>query len=385
MFLWYLEEFPNFLITLSQTSQQARLRFIKPRSTRAERRSTKMQMNIFVAGGTGVLGRASLRSLVEAGHRVRSSARGKEKAELVRSLGAEPVNVDLYEIQSVRQAVKGMDAVLRLTTKFGAMAKLRDPRTWAETMRLRTEGAHVLVDAAIAEGVPTYVHESVAFLYADGGTSWLTEDAPTDDGGTALLRATLEGDREAGRFTQAGGRGIVLRFGGFYGADAPSTRETVALARRRLMPQFGPGSNYFASIYVPDAGRAVLASLGVPAGTYNVCDDEPVTFADYLVWQKPLELLNRFACRACWASGCLVTCGHSLRGRCEFRTINSRRSRIGSRPYGVFSMAGQSFPRNSAGRPSTLNHKTDTLHPLCLHNGIDCPHRGANSPRGPFV
>ena len=106
-----------------------------------------MQMKIFVAGGTGVLGRASLRALVGAGHVVRSSARGKEKAELVRSLGAEPVDVDLFEMKSVQQAVKGMDAVLRLTTKIGPMSKLRDPRTWAETIRLRTEGAQVLANA----------------------------------------------------------------------------------------------------------------------------------------------------------------------------------------------------------------------------------------------
>ena len=39
-----------------------------------------MSMKVFVAGGTGVLGRAGLRALVEAGHSVRSTARGEEKA-----------------------------------------------------------------------------------------------------------------------------------------------------------------------------------------------------------------------------------------------------------------------------------------------------------------
>ena len=35
-------------------------------------------MRVFIAGGTGVLGRASIPALLEAGHRVRSSARGNE-------------------------------------------------------------------------------------------------------------------------------------------------------------------------------------------------------------------------------------------------------------------------------------------------------------------
>jgi nucleoside-diphosphate-sugar epimerase len=241
-----------------------------------------MAMKVFVAGGTGVVGTASVRALVEAGHQVRSSARGKDKAELIRSLGAVPVDVDLYNPEAVRKAIAGSDAVLRLTTKIGSMTRLRDPRTWTETMRLRTIGAEILVDAAIAERVPVYMHESVTFVYADRGNEWIAEDAPIDDAGTAILRATLEGEQHAARFTQAGGRGIVLRFGGFYGVEAPSALESITLARRRMLPQIGAGSNYFTSVYVPDAGRAVAAALQVPAGIYNVCDDDPVTFADYL-------------------------------------------------------------------------------------------------------
>jgi nucleoside-diphosphate-sugar epimerase len=239
-------------------------------------------MIVFVAGGTGVLGRATLPPLIAAGHTVRSTARGSENAALVRSLGAEPVDLDLYNPQEIREAVAGCDTVLRITTKFGAMSKLRDPKSWAETNRLRTIGSQLLVDAAIETEVQTYIHESVAYVYADGGNNWLTEDSPTDDACVSLMTATLEGERHAARFTQAGRRGVVLRFGGFYSADAPSTLETVVAITRRMLPRFGPGTNYFSSIYVPDAGRAVAAALNVPAGIYNVADDDPVSFAEYL-------------------------------------------------------------------------------------------------------
>lgn len=97
-----------------------------------------------------------------------------------------------------------------------------------------------------------------------------------------FLHSRLEGERETARFSESGGRGIVLRFAAFYGPDAPSTVERATPARRRMLLQVGPGTNYISSIYVPDAGRAVVAALGLPAGTYNVCDDGPVTFADYL-------------------------------------------------------------------------------------------------------
>lgn len=238
-------------------------------------------MNVFLAGGTGVLGRASIGPLVEAGHRVRSTARGPEKEALARSLGAEPVSVDLYDAAAVRQAVRGSDAVIRLTTKIGSLSKVRSKRAWEETNRLRTEGARILVDAAISERVKVYIHESVAFVYRDSGGDWLSEEAPTD-GKTAILTPALEGEKEAARFSAAGGQGIVLRFAGFYGPDAPSSREMLAMARKRLLAQIGPGAGYFSSIYVEDAGRAVAAALPVAAGIYNVCDDEPLLFADYL-------------------------------------------------------------------------------------------------------
>jgi nucleoside-diphosphate-sugar epimerase len=160
--------------------------------------------------------------------------------------------------------------------------KVRSRDAWKETNRLRTLGAHVLVDAALASGISTYIHESITFVYADGGTRWVKEESPTDDGGTDIMRAALQGEQEAARFTERGGRGIVLRFAGFYGPDAPSTHEMIAMARKRLLNQIGPGSNYFSSIYVPDAGRAVAAAVEAPAGIYNVSDDDPVTFAEYL-------------------------------------------------------------------------------------------------------
>jgi nucleoside-diphosphate-sugar epimerase len=267
-------------------------------------------MKVFVAGGTGVVGSVSVKELVKAGHHVRSSARGAEKATLVREMGAEPVDVDLYDEAAVRRAIAGSDAVVRLTTKIGSLMKMGNLRTWEETNRLRTSGAHILVNAALAEKVSIYVHESVTFVYRDGGSAWIDENAPVDDANSPVLRATLDGEREAERFSQSGAKGIVLRFAGFYGPQAPSTIETAALLKKRLLFQVGPASNYFSSIYVADAGRAVAAAVNAPAGIYNVCDDDPLIFAEYLRAAaaalgagKPRRLpgfLGKFAFGAVW-------------------------------------------------------------------------------------
>jgi hypothetical protein len=82
-----------------------------------------MGMKVFVAGRTGVLGRATV--LMEAGQQVRVVARGAEKAERIRRMGAIPVEVDFYDREALRRGMAGCDAVLRLTTKIPPTKKMR--------------------------------------------------------------------------------------------------------------------------------------------------------------------------------------------------------------------------------------------------------------------
>jgi nucleoside-diphosphate-sugar epimerase len=79
----------------------------------------------------------------------------------------------------------------------------------------------------------------------------------------------------------AGGVGVVLRFGWFYGPGARHSEEFLALARRRICVMMGPPGTYVSSVHVADGGAAVAAALTVPAGTYNIVDDEPLTKRAY--------------------------------------------------------------------------------------------------------
>ena len=62
---------------------------------------------VFVTGATGAVGPGVLASLHEAGHRTRAVARSPAKAELVRSLGAEAVVVDLFDPAALRGSMEG--------------------------------------------------------------------------------------------------------------------------------------------------------------------------------------------------------------------------------------------------------------------------------------
>src|SRR5690606_40917852 len=63
-----------------------------------------MSMRVFVAGGTGALGRRLVPRLVERGHEVTATTTGEAKLGLVSEMGAEGVVLDGLVAGSVAQA-----------------------------------------------------------------------------------------------------------------------------------------------------------------------------------------------------------------------------------------------------------------------------------------
>ena len=228
-------------------------------------------VKVFVAGATGVLGKRAVRELVAAGHEVTGVARNDEKAALLRSLGATPVKVDVFDAQTVKDAVVGHDVVCNLATHIPATTKMAFPGAWEENNRIRSEASRNLVDAAIAAGASRYIQEAVCFLYGDHGDEWIGEDTELDV--PKLGRSMLDAEAQVRRFTEAGGVGVVLRFGGFYGPDARQARDFVRMARNHVAPMAGSKDGYMPMIHLDDTGTAVVAALKAPAGTYNVTDE----------------------------------------------------------------------------------------------------------------
>lgn len=228
-------------------------------------------MKVFVAGATGVLGKRVVQGLVAAGHQVTGVARGPEKAQLLRSLGATPVAVDLFDLAAVKDAVAGHDVVCNLATHIPPTWKMAMPGAWAENNRIRTEASHNLADAALAAGASRYIQESVCFMYGDHGDAWIDETAPLEVPGLGRSLEAAEG--EAKRFAGGGGAGVVLRFGGFYGPDSGQSADMVRLSRNHVAPTLGSKTGYFPMIHVDDAAAAVVAALEAPSRTYNVTDE----------------------------------------------------------------------------------------------------------------
>jgi UDP-glucose 4-epimerase len=234
-------------------------------------------MNQFViTGSTGVIGRRAVRELVGAGHRVTGVARSARGHELLGSLGARAVEADVFDEASLRRAFGGADAVVNLLTHIPSIDRMGDPSAWEENDRLRTEASAAIARAARAARAQRLVQESIAFVYADGGETWLDEDAPVIGGGVTTSALTAE--RNARELFDRDT--VVLRFGLFMGPDSGFTRAALETARGGDSAAVGPADAYRPMLWLEDAAAAIVAAMRAPAGTYNVADADPPTNAE---------------------------------------------------------------------------------------------------------
>jgi len=273
-----------------------------------------------VAGATGVLGTKAVPLLVQAGHEVTGVARTPAKAEQLRSAGATPVTADLFDADAVMRAVERHEVVCNLATHIPPVTKAARPRGMAENDRVRREVSRHLVDAALASGARRYVQESIVFIYADHGKQWIFEDSLIDT--PPYMRSALEAEGQARRVTESGADGVVLRFGMFYGPGSSHTKVMVDAARRRLGAVVGDKRGYFSMVHVDDAASAVVAALSVPAGTYNIVEDEPLTRAEQLA-----ALATAVGVRRLWAPTRFVLAvgGSPARALSRSQRVSNRR------------------------------------------------------------
>ena len=238
-------------------------------------------LRVFVAGGTGVIGRRVVPALVAAGHEVVAASRGEAGIATLKSFGAQTVPMNLMDAPDVRRAMGKPDVVVNLSTHIpgSAMAMLL-PWSWRENDRVRKIGAANVATAARLAGADCVIQESFAPAYEDHGAEWIDERWHMKP--ARYNRTLLDAEAAIAQFTKFGGRGIVLRFANFYGPDSFVTREMARSVKRGMNPLFGPPDAYYSSVSHDDAAAAVVEALHLPAGTYNVVDDEPITRNEWI-------------------------------------------------------------------------------------------------------
>lgn len=209
---------------------------------------------IFLAGAAGAVGKRLCPLLLADGWRVFGTTRSPEKAAALPALGVEPVVVDVFDAEALRNAVLASGArvvIHQLTDLPPGLDPKQMPAARGRNARLREIGTRNLIAAGLAAGMRRLIAQSISFAYAPGPMPYL-EDAPLNisapeeaGGGSARGVASLESQALAGPF-----EGLVLRYGKLYGPgtgfDSPAPGgpvhvDAAAQAARLAVTRGAPG------------------------------------------------------------------------------------------------------------------------------------------------
>jgi nucleoside-diphosphate-sugar epimerase len=245
-------------------------------------------MRVFVAGGTGVVGRRLVPQLVARGHQVAATTTSPDKFPLLERLGAEALLMDGLDGASVGEAVARAtpDVIVHEMTAIapghaGKPDMKHFDQWFAPTIRLRTEGTDHLLAAAEATGVPHVVAQSFGAFNGVRAGGWVkTEEDELDSFAGTSAESGMRAIRHLENAVVNAG-GAALRYGSLYGPGAID--DQVELVRKRYFPLVGAGTGYTSWAHLDDVATATALAVEQKArGIFNIVDDEPAPASEWL-------------------------------------------------------------------------------------------------------
>ncbi|MGW5661045.1 TIGR01777 family oxidoreductase [Streptomyces sp. NPDC003758] len=226
---------------------------------------------IAVAGASGLIGSALVRSLAAEGHEVvrlvRRAARGEDEV----CWDPEGQYIDTA-------GLAGCDAVVNL-----AGAGVGDHR-WTDAYKKTLRDSRVLGTAALAEAVASLpepprvlVNASAIGYYGETGDQVVDEEAPPGDG--FLSRMCVEWEDATDPAREAGVRTVFLRTGLVVAREGGAWGRLFPLFQAGLGGRMGDGRQYWSFISLYDEVAAIRHLLGTDglSGPFNLTAPEPLT------------------------------------------------------------------------------------------------------------
>lgn len=245
-------------------------------------------LNVLVTGAAGFIGSHVIERLSAAGHRVRGMVRAAPQEELVRGFGGEPIRGDVTQVQSIREAVAGMDTVIHVA------AKVTDWGRWSEFEAATVRGTENTLRAAADAGASRFVLVSSVAIYDNRVGDRLhvvPEDTPHNGCGDRLLghysRSKLLAEDAAWDFHRRGELAVsVLRPAWVYGPrDRTVLPRLIEYFNTPLACWLGRRDPVCDPIYVTDVADCIISAASDPRAVgqaYNVAPADEIMLRRFL-------------------------------------------------------------------------------------------------------
>lgn len=239
-------------------------------------------MKIFLAGGTGFVGKNLTRFLVSNGHDVTTMARHAKPAPPASGKGGSVTFVagDGTRPGPWQEVIPQHDVLINLAgvTVF---------KRWNDEYKKLLRDSRILTTRHIVDAIPenpshpiTLINTSGTGYYGFRGDEELSEDAPS--GTDFLSNLASDWESEALRARSKGARVAVTRFGIVMGRDGGALQQMALPFRFFVGGPVGSGRQWVPWIHIDDLCRAMLfiAENKTMEGPFNFSAPEPVRNRD---------------------------------------------------------------------------------------------------------
>ena len=228
-------------------------------------------MTVLVTGGTGFVGPHVVHALRARGLPVRTLVRDPRRASRLATWGAELVEGDVTDVDSVRAACAGADAVVHLVSIIKG--------SHDDFERVMIAGTRNVVAAAQEAGVRRFVLTSAL------GLDERSRDAVPYFAAKWQMERALE---------ESGLERVILRPSFVFGRDGGALPTFVRLARfAPVTPIVGPGTQRLQPIWVEDLAAYYVGALELPeaAGrTFELGGPDAPTWNEF--WERLKRVLG---------------------------------------------------------------------------------------------
>jgi nucleoside-diphosphate-sugar epimerase len=231
-------------------------------------------MRALVTGATGFVGSHLAEALRQRGDDVTALARSSAKAKPLAALGVSIVAGHLHDVAALDRAVRGQDVVYHVAGLVAA-------RNEEEFLRANHGGTESVVRAMERAGVSRLVLVSslAAAGPAERGAPLSGDAVPRPV--TAYGRSKLAAEQMV---RQSGLSWSIVRPPIVYGPRDREVLKVFRLARLRIAPVFGDGTQELVAVHAYDLAAALIAVASKPSTigrTYTACHPEVFTAARF--------------------------------------------------------------------------------------------------------
>jgi uncharacterized protein (TIGR01777 family) len=237
-------------------------------------------MKILITGGTGLIGRALARTLLEAGHDVFILSRNP--AGVVAPNGAKIYGWDGETDRGWGQFVEQADAVVNLAGENIGAGR------WSEERKERILQSRVRAGKAIVEAIhnakdkpAVLIQASAVGYYGVHGDEMIDESAPAGDDFLAGVAKVWEESTKP--VEELGIRRVIIRSGIVLDPNQGALPRLLKPFRLFAGGPLGSGAQWMPWIHLQDEVGAIIHLLkdSRSSGVYNLCAPEPVRNADF--------------------------------------------------------------------------------------------------------